>query len=286
MQLIRKASLLIVLAVMTSAVSAAVIGPGYTQNFNAMGTGTAYLDGWAGFSVAGSHDLFTPSDDVAPVVTTVGLPTGAAIITAGTTAVTTLTAATPGTQKDSTIYNWAVGGSATERSLGTSPSGIAGSLLQLTLTNNQAGPITDLSISYDTRVFTTTVLNNSSYSADTAYANGTIEELPGYWLFYSLNNGSTWTNVSALNPNGHTWANSIGTVNESIADLTLSSPWAAGSTIKFWWFDDNAQGPSPDQLIGLDNVVITPVSPAPEPASLVICALGGLGLFTRRRTLR
>jgi PEP-CTERM motif len=279
MKLIRNVSALLLLAGLASAASAAVIGPtGYTQNFNSM-TGTTYPDGWAGYVVAGSHDTFTPPDD--PVNTGV-YPSGTAITAQGLTAATIVTHAVPAATagvKSSNVYNWGpITGDG--QALGTSPTGTAGMLLQLTLTNDQAAPITDLSIAYDVRVFSTTVMNNN-YSGDTAYANGTIEELPGYWMFYSLDNGTTWTNVAALNTNGHTWANAVGVVHESVADVTLSSPWNAGSTIKLWWFDDNAQGPSPDQNLGLDNVAIS--SAVPEPASLAFIAAGILALMGRRR---
>jgi len=279
MKLIRKISALLLLAGLASAASAAVIGPtGYTQNFDTWTT-TTYPDGWAGDVVPGSHDLFTPADD--PVNTGV-LPTGALITSQGITAATVVTAAPPtGTGvKSSNVYNWGpITGDG--HAIGTSPTGTAGMLLQLTLTNDQTTPITDLNINYDVRVFSTTIMNNN-YAGDTAYAGGTIEELPGYWMFFSLDNGTTWTNVSALNANGHTWANTVGVVHESVADVPLSAAWNAGSTIKFWWFDDNAQGPSPDQNLGLDNVAISSVA-APEPASLAILAVGALALMGRRR---
>ena len=87
-------------------------------------------------------------------------------------------------------------------------------VLQAIVTNNTGTAITDLNIDYDVRVFSTTT-NNNNYTANNYVG---IEELPGYWLFYSLDGGATYTNVAALNANGHTWANAIGTVHESMAD--------------------------------------------------------------------
>jgi hypothetical protein len=280
MKLIRNITALLVLSGLATVASAAAttpIGAGYQQNFDSM-TGTTYPDGWAGYVVSGSHDLFTPADD--PVNTGV-IPTGALIKGQSITSATVVTAAVPAVTsgvKSSNVYNWGpITGDG--HALGTSPTGSAGMLLELTLTNDQAAPITDLSIDYDIRVFTKTVMNNS-YTGDTAYANGTIEELPGYRLFYTLDNGVTWTNVAALNPDGHTWANDASVVHQSIADITLTSPLNPGSTVKLWWFDDNAQGPSPDQNLALDNVAIQAV---PEPASLALVAVGGLALLARRR---
>jgi len=267
----RTFSILLAWATLTSVAHADFF---YNQDFNAMGTGTTLPTGWTGYNITGTHDQFKPTDDPTG---TGAPPTSSGIL--GGTAVTTVTAATAASQKSSTsLFNWAIGGSATERALGTSPTGNAAMVLQLTLTNNSPDAITDLSIAYDVRVLSTTVMNNS-YTGNN-YAAGTIEELPGYWLWYSLDGGTTYTNVASLNGDGHTWANAVGTVHESIADLTLSSAWAAGATLKLRWVDDNAQGPSPDQLLGLDNVAISSV---PEPASLALLALGATALLTRRR---
>ncbi len=267
----RAFSALLALAGLASAVRADF---SYTQNFDGMGTGTTAPTGWSVYSIAGSHDQFKPADDPSG---TGGLPTSAAI--SGGTANATLLAATADTsttQKSAQGYNWGVGGSTTNRSLGTSPTGIAAMVLQLSLTNNSGAAITDLSISYDVLVQSVTTNNNNITTNN--YVG--IEELPGYWLWYSLDGGANYTNVASLNGNGHTWANAIGTVNEAIADLTLSSPWNDGASIRFRWVDDNAQGPSPDQRLGLENVSIQAV---PEPASLAVLTLGAVALMARRR---
>jgi hypothetical protein len=268
-------TLALVTALLASAASSAWATPtmsvsGYSQNFNGMGTGTTLPDGWSVRSISGGHDTFTPTDD--PVRgSSPTVPTGAAIL--GGSSVAT-TAATPGTQRAATGFNWAVGGSTTERSLGTSPTGVAGMVLELRLINGTGAALTSLDIDYDVRTFSTTT-NNNNYS-NAPYTGK--EELPGYWLFYSLDNGATYTNLSSLNADGKTWANSAGTVHESVTDYALNGTWAPGSEIRFRWFDDNAQGPSPDQLIGLDNLTLTP-----EPATLSLLGLGGLALLRRRR---
>jgi hypothetical protein len=48
------------------------------------------------------------------------------------------------------------------------------------------------------------------------------------------------------------------------------------------WVDDNAVETSPDQIIGLNNVAITPV-PLPAGAPMLLSALGGLGFWARRK---
>jgi hypothetical protein len=245
---------------------------GYSQDFNAMGTGTTFLDGWSATSIAGSHDDFRPADDPLPSVSTTSLPTGSAIN--GGTAVT-MVAATPAAQKTANAYNWAVGGSTTERSLGTTPTGNKAMTLQLILNNGTGAAVNSLNIGYDVRVFSTTT-NNNNYSSG-PYVG--IEELPGYWLFYSLDGGATYTNVSQLNADGKTWANVVGTVHEAASNVALAGTWAAGAPIYLRWVDDNAQGPSPDQLIGLDNLSI---SATPEPATLSLLAVGGVALLRRR----
>lgn len=264
------AVIVMVTAAATASAAPTLTSSGYAQNFNSMGTGTSYPDGWSGRSISGGHNDFTPADD--PSSTGI-LPSASTTMSDGSSA--SITAGTPGTQKGANAYNWAVGGSSSERSLGTSPSGNAGTILQLQMVNGTGAPINMIDIAYDIRVFSTTT-NNNNYT-NPPYTGK--EELPGYWLFYSLD-GSHYTNISDLNGDGHTWANAVGTVNESVSDYVLSSAWASGATITFRWFDDNAQGPSPDQLIGLDNLSI---SAAPEPATLSLLALGGGLALLRRR---
>ncbi len=155
-----------------------------------------------------------------------------------------------------------------DRALGTSPTGTAAMILELSLTNSTGSAINALSLSYDIDRLTTTTGNNSAYSSSPTVG---LEENPGYQLFFSLNNGSTWTNVSSLNPTlsgpgGVVVPNSVGVTNVSDPLLNLGSAWAAGSTLKFAWVDDNAQSPSPDQLLGLNNVSISAAA-APEPNS-------------------
>ena len=250
----------------------------YTQNFDSMGTtGTSAPTGWSVESEAGSHDTFsywTPTDGYSTVLP--NLSAGAM------TAEPTLTAATPTTQKGLGGYNF---GTSSDRSLGSSPSGNAATIVVAQYINQSGGNITDLSLSYDIRRFTTTTTNNSTYTGG-PYSG--VEENPGYQLFYSLDNGTTWTNVSSLNPSltggSVTVPNSIGTTHVSDSDIALTSQWTAGSKLELAWLDDNAQSPSPDQLLGLDNVAVG-LTAVPEPSS-VAAILGASSLLfslARRR---
>lgn len=267
----------------------------YTQNFDGLGTGTSLspLPGWSVYTFGTSHDLFSPpaadgytnGTGVAPAPTASGQTI---------TNEATLVAGTPGTQRGVTGYNWAANGltgaGSTDRSLGSSPSGNAATVLELTLTNNTGAAISALSLTYDIDRFTTTTNNNSAY-------NGTpdqgVEEFPGYWLYYSLNGGSSWTTVGALdiksldanmNAPGSTVSltNTTGVTTLTDGNLVLSSALAAGANIEFAWVDDNAQSPSPDQLIGLNNLSIAAV-PEPGAGVLGLVAVGAAVTLLRLR---
>jgi hypothetical protein len=115
------------------------------------------------------------------------------------------------------------------------------------------------------------------------------DELPGYWLLYSLDNGVTYTAVNSLIPVGAGPSsqpivpNTVGLTSVSNASFSLSGNWNAGSNLLLRWVDDNAIDPSPDEIIGIDNVRVA----VPEPSSLsAIFVLSLLlpGHFIRRRS--
>jgi hypothetical protein len=161
-----------------------------------------------------------------------------------------LTAVLDPTDRQNNGFNAATSDAPDDRALTTSPTGVAGAVLELMLTNNTGQDVTSLSIAYDIRRFT-------AGNGTPDYGNGPgADELPGYWLFYSLDGGQTYTNVSQLNTDIHSVPNTVG-VTHMAAQFNLSSVLANGATINLCWVDDNGVPSSPDQIIGLDNVSIS-----------------------------
>ena len=270
--------------------AASLTTSGYTQNFDSMGTsGTTAPTGWGTYSVSGSHDTFSPISN--PSGTGVSpAPTGGT----GTTTLTTTVAAdtisvNSGTSnsKGTGAYNFGTSlgnplSSTSDRVLGTSPSGNAATVLELILTNSTGAAVNNVSLQYDIDRFTTTEEDNTAYNSSPTAG---VEENPGYWLYYSLNGGTSWTNVSALNPTLATVPNSVGVTTETDSNVALSGAWANGSNIEFAFVDDNAQSPSPDQLIGLNNLSIAAV-PEPNAGILGLVAMGVAFTLMRLRRQR
>ncbi len=69
--------------------------------------------------------------------------------------------------------------------------------------------------------------------------------------------------------------NTLG-VTQVSSELTFANAVAAGSNFELRWIDSNASLPSPDQIIGLTDVNVTPV-PLPAALPLLLSALGGYG---------
>jgi hypothetical protein len=202
----------------------------YSEDFNSMGTaGVAAPVGWTFHSIAGVSGDWATS----VVATGVGGGTANAALIASTT--TTVSSSSAG-------YNFALAAATADRALATSPTGIKGAALQLTVTNTSGGPLNGIHVGYDTRRFS---------------ASGGNNELPGFWLFYSLDSGGSWTNVPAFNPTITTVPNTTGVTVTAPTLVTFSSPLANNSTVLFRWVDDNSQTYSPDQITGLDNVVLS-----------------------------
>lgn len=278
------------LGALGSAQAASFGASGYSQSFDSMATSKPLPTDWSVWKVGDSHSTWESaitgngSSHSVAAMTLVGSTAQAAILD---TAITTST-------KNANAYNIAHASSASDRVLATSPTGVDGNALQLLLSNNTGKALSGISVSYDIVRFYD---GNRQSSIDSSLPVG--EELPGYQLFYSLD-GSSWSNVAALNPvskadgihplvptgsvnaNGSTGPVNYGVTSISNAYLSFNSVWAAGQTLRLRWVDDNAVNISPDQMIGLNNVSITPV-PEPENYAMFLAGLGLLALARRRR---
>lgn len=224
----------------------------YTQNFSSMGTaGTTPPAAWTVWNGPGtSNTLWTAATGI------IGGPSSTAgSIGLMTLSSASLTASNAPTANANNGYNAGAPGDSANRMLGSAPTSLGGMAFQVELTNISAAAISNLNISYDIQRFT---------------APTNVNDLPGYWLFYSVDSGATWSNVSTLNPvvSGGTInvPNTVGVTNVPPTVVNLASPWTVGGTLRLRWVDDNAQASSPDQIFGLDNVSITLPQPAPTVA--------------------
>ena len=231
----------------------------YSQNFDSMGTsGTTPPSGWSmriGTTSSSGNAVWTDSNGI--------LAAGVATLAANANALTATT--TPSANNNNGYNAAASAGNTSNRVLATAPTTFEGIAAQLSLTNGSGAALSAIRIGYDIIRYT---------------AVGTANELPGYWLFYSLDNGTTWTNASVLNPTLANVPNTAGTTTVPTTTVALSGTWAANTTILFRWVDDNAVATSPDQIIGLDNVSITVPQAAPTvaltaPANNATLALPG-----------
>jgi hypothetical protein len=211
----------------------------YSQNFNSMGaSGTVPPPAWSVWNASGgANNTWTTSIPASGVA---DLVVSSAALTASNTP----------TGNANNGYNAGAPGDATDRMLGSAPTSVSGVAFQLELTNLTGAAITAVNLGYDIRRFT---------------APSSVNELPGYWLFISMD-GTNWTNVAALNPTvsgptGVIVPNTVGVTNIPSTAILLPSTWANNATIRFRWVDDNAVATSPDQIFGLDNISVTLPTP-------------------------
>ena len=205
----------------------------YQQNFDGMGTSSTIPAGWSHIGSLGGDN-----DSWASTIPSSGSPSAAS---SGSTNNSLIVASNSFSgSSNSRAYNYS-GSTTSNRALGTSPTSGAGNILQLRLTNATGSSVQSLNIAYDIRRFATA---------------SSSDEIPGYWIFVSTNNGSSWTELTALRPTSSTLPNSNGTSNFN-QTVTLPSAVANGSEIHLRWVDDNSNNSSPDQRIGIDNVVIS-----------------------------
>jgi hypothetical protein len=228
----------------------------FSENFNSMGTaGTTPPAGW---SIKNGNSGTANTTWSA----TTGIPAnGANSVATMVNAAGALTAITTPTATNNNGYNAAAAGVTSDRMIATSPTSVSGGAIQLQLTNSSSGYVDRLKIGYDIyRINQPTAVN----------------ELQGFWLFYSLDNGTSWTNVPALNPTesgpgGVIVPNTIGKTTVPPTLVTLAGKLNPGNSILLRWVDDNGQPTSPDQMYGLDNVSIT--TPVPLQVDMTTSGL-------------
>lgn len=268
---------------------AQVLGPSliYTENFDSMGTaGTAPPSGWQVFQLAGSSSTYTNNTGSNSVPATGAIPNGTAI--AGGTASAGLVVNDNPTGNQVNGYNaTGASGASSDRGIATAPTGIAGSAIQLQLSNGTGAAQNTVTLSYDIRRYQAGA-DAAGRSPPAGIPEGS-DELPGYWLFYSLDNGANFTAVDSLIPVGAGPSsqpivpNAVGITSVSNASFGLSGPWNPGSNLVLRWFDDNAIDPSPDEIIGIDNVRLS--VPEPSIAALAFAGAVFLATFGRRKLL-
>jgi hypothetical protein len=264
-------------------------------------TGTTPPPGWQVYQIAGDSGNgtgtpawtnLTGANNIPPnpAAGTGGIPNGSVV--AGGTPSTGLVVNDNPTANQVQGYN-TIGssGAANDRAIGTAPTGIAGSVIELQLTNNSGSAQAGLTVAYDIRRVTMAA-DAGGRSPPAGIPEGS-EELPGYWLFYSLDNGANYTAVRDLIPVGEgpssqpVVPNSVGVTTVPPTAFTFTAPWAAGSNLFLRWVDDNAIDPSPDQIYAFDNVSVAPV---PEPSSLlgvsIVALLVGRTAVRRRAASR
>jgi hypothetical protein len=266
--------------------SGALLGPSgvYTENFDSMGAlGTAPPSGWQVYSIAGASNTWINSTGSNSTAAVGAIPDGVAV--AGGTASAGLVANDNPTASQNNGYNaTGASGAASDRGIATAPTGLAGNTIELLLTNGTLSPISALTVSYDMRRYQVGA-DNATRTPGAGIPEGS-EELPGYWLFYSLDNGVNYTAVNSLIPVGAGPSsqpivpNTVGLTSVSNASFSLSGNWNAGSNLLLRWVDDNAIDPSPDEIFGLDNVRVA----VPEPSSMALILV--LSLLLPKRLIR
>jgi hypothetical protein len=253
-----------ILATLGAANAATLLASGYTENFDSLGTlGTTRPTDWTNWvGAAGtSNSTWTATSGIS-----------SADVAAMTLVTNPLTAVTTPTVTNNNGFNAAASTSNTsDRVLATSPTTTAGNALQVVLTNNTGNSFNSLLVSYDI----------VRYAAAT-----TAGELPGYQLFYSLNNAA-WTNAVLLNPTltgpgGVLVPNSAGVTNIAPTLISLSGSVGVGSNLWLRWVDDNGVPTSPDQIYGLNNVSVAAI-PEPTEVAMLLAGLLVVGAIARRR---
>lgn len=236
---------LVGLAAMTAGGYAQVLYTGnYTQNFNSFGTGNVTwsnnttLTGW--------------------------------VITAE--ASETLLVSNNGSTATGQLYNYGVTGSS-DRSLGYLGSGNNDwSNFYLQITNNTGSTLTQLSVSYDGRLW-------RSGGTQPTDSNNTIRffHISGITSFPDSSVVTGWTEVTQLNyaPTVSVAAGALSGAATTLSHTITGLNIANGSSLTLRWMGNNGSGT--DAGLAIDNVSVIP-----EPTAAALLLLG-LGAFAVRR---
>lgn len=215
---------------------------GVTENFNGMGpTGTTPPVDWTIWSFAGSNSTWGGA------IPASAMSGGTQLTPTASLGVFNQNPAMPSLgSNNNNGLNVGFTTDLTDRALGTAPTTIAGTAIQVLVTNDTGLALSAITVSYDIKIVT-------------AWQNN---ELPGYRLFYATGPAAgAWTAAPALDA-VVTSANAVGSSFTVTATITFAGgPVAAGANFLLRWVDDNAQQTSPDQIYAIDNVSIIP-SPA------------------------
>lgn len=252
------ATLVASVGVASAAGSASLSATGYSENFDSMGASANIANGWSVFVGASGTDKYTWQSEISAA--------GVASMVAASSSLSVRSSNFSSSSTNNPGYNAFLPGNTSDRLLATSPTGIAGTALQLTLQNDSNHGFSRLAVSYDIQRFRTVA---------------SVEELPGYGVFYSLN-GSTWNDVATLTPTASQMPYDTTGFTTMSGTIDLGTTVGAGSTVYLRWIDDNGIATSPDQAIGLNNVSIAAV-PEPETFALMLAGLGLIGFAARRR---
>lgn len=220
------------------AIPAAFTGS-YTQSFDLALTNseTTMPSGFRMMTNAGGNATYT----AASPISSVGI---AAATSAGAQTLTVWNFGSAVASSSTSLFNVGSPDNPNDRALGSDSTGVAATVIELSLTNKIGSNLLGVTFSYDLKVLT-----NGSAGTEAS-------ELPGYSFFYSISGGTTaaeWTRVDALSLTNFTPGT---TMNSGTVAITFPTPLTNNGLLYFRWADDNNTASSPDQMIAVDNVVV------------------------------
>ena len=229
----------------------------YSNNFNALATGTAMPIGFRTMVTGSGNSIYTAANPI----TSAGI---AAATVSGTQTLTVWTPPAAVASSGAALFNCGVHTNTTDRALGSDATSAAAMVMELSLTNTIGSNLLGVVFNYDQRCLT-----NGSAGTEAS-------ELPGYAFFYSTSGGTTaaeWTRVEALSLTNFTQGTALNSGNVTI---TFAPPLTNNGLMYFRWADDNNVASSPDQMIAIDNVLISISTNVPPVVTLTAPANGGV----------